>query len=39
MIVRFFAEHTLSFSSVVEKKLLPPTLRDRSIVFEKPFFE
>jgi len=38
MIVRFFAEHTLSFSCVVQRKLLLPTPRDRSIVFENTVF-
>lgn len=37
MIVGFCAQHTLSFSSVVQRKLLLPTHRDRSIVFENAF--
>jgi len=35
---KIFAEHTLSFSSVVQRKFLLPTLRDRSIVFENTVF-
>jgi len=38
MIVRFFAEHTLSFCYVVQRKLLLATPRDRSMVFENTIF-
>lgn len=38
MIVGFCVQHTLSFSSVVQRNLLLPTPRDRSIVFENTVF-
>jgi len=38
IIVGFCAQHTLSFSSVVQRMLLLPSPRDRSIVFENTVF-